>query len=342
MNSSDVRTSHKSGTAAFAFAAGIVLMLSIGTALIQAQTDRDLGPAPLVNHNTWTGGAAMPTPRAGAAFGVIKSKVYVVSGATTSAIVATTEIYNPKTNTWTSGAPIPTARYVPASAVVKNILYVIGGCSATCATGGGALATVEAYDPATNSWSEKTPIPTAIDSVYAVASKNIIYVVGGYVPGPGRVATLYSYNPATDKWAQEASMKVARSNPATGILGGIFAAGGLGNGGITNDTESYASAKNAWKTLAPMPTPVAAPCFGATAGSFYVASGTPNNSGPTTAAQSYTAKTKSWTSALAPIPQGTVGAASAVVKGQLYCIGGADTGALFPDTVYGDVQIYQP
>lgn len=313
-----------------------VMLLSIGvTSFAQEQ-------APAVTHNTWTSGAPMPTPRVGPAFGVIKGKVYVVSGATTSAIVTSNEAYDVAKNTWTTGAPIPTARYVPASAVVKNILYVIGGCNSQCAVGGGATNVVEAYNPATDSWSEKSPIPVAIDSVYAVASKNIIYVVGGYVQGPGRVPTLYSYNPATDTWVQLASMNVGRSNPATGVLGGIIVAGGFGNGGTTNDTESYSIPKNTWKTLAPMPTALTGSCFGTVSGKFYVASGTPNAGGPAPDVEAYVKSSKSWTTGLASILQGTVAPASAVVKGQLYCIGGADTGSLFADTVYGNVQIYQP
>lgn len=296
-----------------------------------------------VTHNTWTSGAPMITPRVGAAFGVIKGKVYVVSGATTSAIVTNNEVYDVAKNTWATAAPIPTARYVPASAVVENILYVIGGCNSACGGGGGALTTVEAYNPTTNTWSEESPIPIAIDSVYAVESKNIIYVVGGYVQGSGRVATLYSYTPATNTWAQLASMNVGRSNPATGYLGGIIVAGGLGNGGVTGDNELYNVAKNTWKTLPAMPTAVSAPCFGTISGKFYVASGTANNSSPDSIVQAYTGgTTKSWTSDLATIPQGTVAPASAVLKGQLYCIGGANTGALFASDVYGNVQIYQP
>jgi N-acetylneuraminic acid mutarotase len=238
------------------------VVTAVANVPLRAQTE------PAVTHNTWTSGAAMLTPRVGAAFGVIKGNIYVVTGATSSAVVSNNEIYSIAKNKWTTGAPIPTARYVPASAVVENILYVIGGCNSSCASGGGATTVVEAYDPATNSWTEKSPLPLAIDSVYAVESKNIIYVAGGYVQGSGRVPTLYSYNPATDEWKQEASMKVARSNPATGVLGGILVAGGLGNSGVTNDTELYNTTKNTWTTLAGMPTAVNASCFGTITGKF--------------------------------------------------------------------------
>ncbi|MFY9906554.1 MAG: kelch repeat-containing protein [Terriglobales bacterium] len=313
----------------------VSLLLLVTVSPLKAQTSE-------VTHNTWTSGAPMITPRVGAAFGVIKGKVYVVSGATTSAIVTNNEIYDVAKNTWTTGAPIPTARYAVAAAVVENILYVIGGCNSQCAVGGGALTTVEAYDPTTNTWSEKTPMPVAVDSAYAVESKNIIYVVGGYVPGSGRVATLYSFDPATDTWAQETSMNVGKSTPATGVLGGIIAAGGLGNGGVINDNEVYNTTTKKWKTLAAMPTALTGSCFGTILGKFYVASGT-DNSGPNAAVQAYTGgSTKSWTTGLASIPQPTVAPASAVVKNQLYCIGGANTGALFASDVYGNVQIYQP
>jgi N-acetylneuraminic acid mutarotase len=133
----------------------VLVLAVVGASLpVAAQADSVGKQVPAVNHNTWTSGAPMLTPRVGAAFGVIKGKVYVVSGATTSTIVDNNEVYSVAKNTWTTAAPIPTPRYVPASAVVNNILYVIGGCDSQCAVGGGALTKVEAYNPATNTWSE--------------------------------------------------------------------------------------------------------------------------------------------------------------------------------------------
>jgi N-acetylneuraminic acid mutarotase len=289
--------------------------------------------------NTWSSGAPMPTPTFGAAIGVIKGNVYVVSGATSSAIVNNNEIYNPKTNQWTTGAPIPTARFVPASAVVNNILYVIGGSS----NGSDALTVVEAYNPATNTWSTKAPMPQGTNSMYAVAGKNIIYVVGGYVPGQYRVATVYSYNPATDSWKQEASMKVGKSNPATGYLGGVIAAGGYGNNGDVTDTESYSTASNKWKTLTAIPTARAGSCFGTIKGAFYVASGAGggDNNTPVAVQEAYHAATKSWTT-LASIPQAVIAPASAVVSNKLYCFGGSNSGVLFQGVPVANLQIYRP
>lgn len=297
--------------------------------------------AQFVTHNTWSSGLAMPTPRFGSAFGVIKGKIYVVSGATHTAVVDDNEIYDPVSNTWTTGAHIPTARYVPASAVVKNILYVIGGCNSGCGNGIGALTVVEAYNPATDSWSTKTPLPTPTDSVYAIASKGIIYVIGGYVQGSGRVTTVYAYNPKKDTWTLKKPMSVGKSNAALGVLGGIIAAGGLGNGGDVPDDEIFNTAKNKWKNLAPIPTARAGACYGVISGKFYVAGGSTDASNSVDVMESYSGSKKSWATK-ASMPQAVTVPVSGVVKGRLYCIGGGDNGNLSVGMPFENVQIYQP
>lgn len=48
---------------------------------------------------------------------------------------------------WATKSPMPTARYGAAAAVVNGIIYVIGGYN------GNYLATVEAYNPMSDTWS---------------------------------------------------------------------------------------------------------------------------------------------------------------------------------------------
>ena len=59
-------------------------------------------------------------------------------------------------------------------------------------------------------------------------------------------------------------------------------------------------------------------------------------------AEAYVALTKSWTTSLASMPQAVIGPASAVHKGKLYCIGGANSGIFGQGVPYDKVQIYQP
>ena len=138
-------------------------------------------------------------------------------------------------------------------------------------------------------------------------------------------------------------MKVGKSNPATGKLGGIIAAGGLGNGGDVNDNESYGVSGNKWKTLASIPTSRSAGCFGTISGKFYVASGADggNSNTPVSVLEAHVGRTKSWTT-LASIPQAVIGPAAAVYKGKLYCIGGSDNGIFGEGVPVSNVQIYHP
>jgi uncharacterized repeat protein (TIGR03803 family) len=294
-------------------------------------------------HDSWTSGAVMPTAVFGAATGAIGTKVYVVGGGTSSAVVNINQIYNTLTNKWTTGAAMPTARFAAAGAVVNGILYVIGGCDSGCATGVGAMSVVEAYNPASNTWTKKAPLPTATDSINAVVEKGIIYVVGGYVPGVGRVATVYSYNPATDTWATEAPLQVGKSSAALGLLGTtIVAAGGVavGNTGVTGDNEGYSASKNTWTTLVADPTARAAGCAASISGLLYFAGGSSATSA-LSVNESFSATTKKWTT-LKSLPLAVIGPGSAEVNNLLYCFGGSNNGGLFQGTVYNNVQIYQP
>jgi len=314
---------------------GHVTVTTGSTTLTSTQT--------FIVHNSWSKGALMPTAVFGAATGAIGTKVYVVGGGTSSAVVNNNQIYNTVTNKWTTGAAMPTARFAAASAVVNGILYVIGGCDSGCATGVGAMSVVEAYDPASNTWTTKAPLPTATDSINAVVEKGIIYVVGGYVPGGGRVPTVFSYNPATDTWATEAPLAVGKSEAALGLLGStIVAAGGYTNSGVTGDNEGYSASTNTWKSLAADPTARQAGCVAASSGLLYFAGGAGGGTGPPLSVnESFSATANKWTT-LMSMPLAVIGPGSAEVNNLLYCFGGSNNGGLFQGTVYNNVQIYQP
>ncbi len=56
--------------------------------------------------------------------------------------------------TWTAKAPMSVPRDRPAAVVLDGKIHVIGGNNS-----GGALASMEVYDPATNTWSTKASMP---------------------------------------------------------------------------------------------------------------------------------------------------------------------------------------
>jgi N-acetylneuraminic acid mutarotase len=321
----------------------IAAFFSLAGAALPLQGQTQSAAEPLVTHNTWTSGAAMPTAvwfPAGA--GVIKNQIYVVGGYNSSnAAIADNQIYDPATNAWTTGAPLPTATAQGAAAVVKNILYIFGGDAGngTCSTQTNA---VWAYNPKTNSWSSRAAMPTARCSEAAVVEDNVIYVIGGYNNSSGRLNTVEAYDPATDTWTEESPLMVGKSEPSVGLVGKtIVAADGYTDSGDTGDSEGYDAATNSWTAYKADPTPRNGACGGSIGSLLYVAGGYPGG-GPGTPAYTLTESFKvskdTWAT-LAPMPQASMAPGSAVYKKQLYCFGGTSSAL---GTALDNVQIYQP
>jgi len=292
-------------------------------------------------HNSWSNGAAIPVAVRFPATGVINGKIYVVGGDTvggTTGAVTDHQIYNTATNAWTTGAALPVTTYAAASAVVKNILYVFGGTT----TGTNITNAVWSYNPSTNKWTSETAMPTARQSAASAVENNIIYVIGGNDTANGRFATVEAYNPATNAWTEEAPMLVGKSEPSVGLLGTtIVSADGYNGSADTGDNEGYTVSTNSWKSFTADPTGRNAACAGVVGGDLYVAGGYPGGGAGTPAMtlnESFYVTSDKWTT-LAPMPQATVTAGSAVNSGLLYCIGGESANQ---GTVLNNVQIYQP
>ncbi len=316
-----------------AFRFMLASLLLIGTAsLLQAQT-------PEIVHNTWTSGTPLPTPVAFATSAVLENEIYVVGGADSAGIVSDVQVYNPVAKTWTAGVSYPTGISAASAAVVKNILYVFGGTS----DGVSPTNAVYAYSPKTKTWTAKADMPTARWATASVVEQNIIYVIGGVVNGSGNgvVATVESYNPATNTWTEQAPTLLAKGQPAAGLQGTlktgytIVVVDGATNGqGATGDNEGYDATTNTWKSLAADPASRYASCFGSIGPKLYDVGGQPAS----TLTNAFQLTKDKWTT-LASVPQSIIFPASAVYKGQLYCIGGW---ASWEGTIIGDVQIYQP
>ncbi|HJU57906.1 MAG TPA: kelch repeat-containing protein, partial [Actinomycetota bacterium] len=111
------------------------------------------------------------------------------------------------------------------------------------------------YDPVTNSWTNKAPLPVQLHHVQAVVVGGKIYVVGGLTSWPGGdVNTVYIYNPTTNAWTQGAPMPVGRGAGATVVHNGkIYYAGGLHAGVAVSNFDVYDPTTNSWSSLPNMP-----------------------------------------------------------------------------------------
>jgi hypothetical protein len=150
---------------------------------------------------------------------------------------------------WVELAPPPTLRTDAQGAVLNGIFYLVGGWHLPDFSWSRA---VEAYDPATNTWATRTPVPSPDGYALGVLNGKL-HVVGGLGDTPA--ATMYAYDPATNSWTAEAPMATARSSPVTSAVDGrLYVIGGYDDGGgVINTMEAYDPSTNSWTTIGTTP-----------------------------------------------------------------------------------------
>ena len=142
--------------------------------------------------DTWSLKAPLPTPRYQLLSAVVNGRLYTLGGiiGNSSATVNTNEEFDPVLNTWSSKTPMPTTRYAFATGVIGGKVYAAGGYSLL--TGGGPhLSANEEYDPATDNWATRAPLPTARRETAGEAIGGKLYVIGGYNGTPKNTNEAY-------------------------------------------------------------------------------------------------------------------------------------------------------
>ena len=205
-------------------------------------------------------------------------KIYIFggSGAMTqdapSATLDTAWEYDPAADTWKAIAKLTAKRTAGAAVEVGGKIYFIGGSSdltgpdGKVQNAGLVVGTNEAYDPATNRWETRKPMPTPRNhpAIGVVGGK--IYVIGGRITAnniggftAANVDVVEEYNPATDSWRAMNRMPTARSGQGWATYQGkIYVAGGEQRDyhieGPLRDVEVFDPAVNDWYRLPSMPT----------------------------------------------------------------------------------------
>jgi N-acetylneuraminic acid mutarotase len=115
---------------------------------------------PTPTKQLWSKKANMPTARYSLSTIVVNGKIYAIGGIGGLTIV---EEFDPETDTWTRKADMPTGRSFLAANVVNDKIYVLGG-NAGPNLWGTTLASVEIYDPATDTWTKGVDMPRPRDA----------------------------------------------------------------------------------------------------------------------------------------------------------------------------------
>jgi glucose/arabinose dehydrogenase/N-acetylneuraminic acid mutarotase len=194
---------------------------------------------------TWQALPPLRTARGGATAQAINGKIYVAGGMDGSgASLSSLEIYDPATGTWTAGTAMGTRRDNPGSAVFNSRLYVFGGRTrnADGTTVNGTLASVEMYDPATNSWTARAAMPTGRRTMAVATLNGRAQLMGGEITSSGGAfAQNEEYDPATNSWRTLAAMLTPRHGAVAGTINGLaYVAGGGPSGGSSYTTVNEA------------------------------------------------------------------------------------------------------
>ena len=115
-------------------------------------------------------------------------------------------------HTGASARRCPRPATIPARWSIGNLIHVIGGRVDSFHTNSNLH---HAYDPATDKWTPRNPLPTARSGHGAVLYRGKVFVMGG--EGTNRVfGQMEAYDPAADRWEQYAPMPTPAPRPGRG------------------------------------------------------------------------------------------------------------------------------
>ena len=113
------------------------------------------------------------------------------------------------------------------------------------------------YDPKSDSYGRRQPLPLGRDHTGIVAVNGRIHVVGGRVDSFHTNSNLHhAYDPRKDEWAMLTPIPTARSgHGCVWFADRIFCMGGEGTNRVYGQNESFDPATGRWESHAPMLTP---------------------------------------------------------------------------------------
>jgi len=298
----------------------VLILLTAPTSVIAESTSSNE-----MKENFWTTKASLPE-------GVSVVKAAVVNGKIYAMTDSSNYEYDPAKDVWTAKTPMPTPRQSSTFSVVacQNKIYVIGGNNGSSGYEN-YLSINEVYDPATDSWETKKPMPSSREWAEATAVDGKIYVISGVTDNYRSFHTPVNevYDPATDSWTTRQPIPYAVIKGASVvvdkkiyIMGGLFESTDPLNA-IYN--QIYDTETDTWSFGASLPTPMWYTAAGATTGvkapkRIYVMGG--GFTEVTNVVNIYDPAFDTWISG-SPLPTNRTNHAIAVVNDVLYVMGGA-------------------
>ena len=335
-----------------------VIVISVGVfilSLMQIETLAD---------QRWERKTQIPTERIGFATAVVGNEIYLIGGTPFESVLGnkggplgpfgtqTVEVYDTQSDRWQRVADMPTPRQTHKAAVVNDTIYVFGGVNREINDPQWKYpVNVEAYDPATDTWTQKRNMPDSRVSFDVGVVEGKIYVIGGRILISGeRLSRVDVYNPATDTWVEGPKMPTPRSDLRVAAVGNrLYAIGGRGwppvnLGPDLTVIEEYDATSHQWRQKSDMldtrlyfGTAAVRDSIYLIGGLFWRGGGAANEY--LASVSVYNAQKDAWSDTPSlPAPFAVQGAAA--VNGRIYVLGGTKAGGrgweYFPDVVVYD------
>jgi N-acetylneuraminic acid mutarotase len=263
---------------------------------------------------------------------VIMRDADFVAGVSFGPSIASAAVANP--------APLLVARRRLGLAALGSKVYAAGGEVGQTERAPILSAALDEYDPATNTWTGRAPLPSPREDISLVALGGSLYAIGGVTQNGDTLALsaeVLRYDPTPNVWTPVAPYPVQVAGHGAVVSGGkIYVVGGMTG---SNIIYAFDPSLNSWTPKAPMPTTrTGVRLVAANDGRIFVLGGY-SDSAVLNIVEVYTPATDSWTTA-APLPYAGLyyrGYAAALgSNGKIYTFGET----LYPPIAPGPVFEY--
>jgi Kelch motif len=160
----------------------------------------------------------------------------------------------PTPGQWRVRAPLSIPRTEMAWAVAyRNRMHLVGGYAQQRVD----RPCHHAYDPTSDRYERRQPLPLARDLTGIVVVGEAIHVLGGRVDSFHTNSNLHhSYDARTDRWTFRTPLPTARSGHGCVLYRGkVFVMGGEGTNRVYGQNEAWDPVADRWEAHAPMLTP---------------------------------------------------------------------------------------
>ena len=305
---------------------------ALGLCQLGASVSGGMGALP--KGGKWDLAVAMPEPRQEASPVALGNMIYLIGGYGADGIASTVvQVYEVDGKKWRQAAPMAEGLHHIGVAALDGKIYVVGGFTKSFRDRG-PVDSVWQYDPASDRWERRAPLPTPRGDLTVAVLDGRIYALGGerfsaagskekYEP----LADVAVYDPKADKWEVLPPMRQKRDHLVAAAIGGrIYAVSGRERPIYTLQTvEEYDPQTRTWRERAPMPTGRSGGTAAVVGNRLYVFGGEGNEDnslGTFNQVEVYDPARDSWTQ-LAPMPLPRHAFGAVVVGKRIYLPGGS-------------------